>query len=78
MLDRPIIARDISTVRDWLRRKRRGLTRAGLVGRASASRLRADGLETAFEFHRGFEWERWFLDRDVAFRSLGFTAKCRR
>jgi hypothetical protein len=27
--------------------------------------LREDGIETAFGFHRDFEWERWFLDRDT-------------
>ena len=29
------------------------------------ARLRADGLETSFDFHQRFEWERWFLDRDT-------------
>src|SRR5271165_687078 len=61
----PALARDLATVRAWLRGKRRGFTRAGLVASASASRLRADGIETAFGFHRDFEWERWFLDRDT-------------
>ena len=61
----PVLSRNISTVRAWLLGKRRGFTRAGLVASASASRLRADGIETAFGFHRDFEWERWFLDRDT-------------
>jgi schlafen family protein len=32
---------------------------------AGKARLRADGLETSFDFHQRFEWERWFLDRDA-------------
>ena len=61
----PVLARNLSMVRDWLQGKRRGFTRSGLVASASASRLREDGIETAFGFHRDFEWERWFLDRDT-------------
>ena len=61
----PVLARRLATARAWLQGKRRGFTRAGLVASASASRLRADGIETAFGFHRDFEWERWFLDRDT-------------
>jgi hypothetical protein len=60
----PVLARHLSTVRRWLREKRRGLTRAGLVASSGAARLRPDGLETSFDFHQRFEWERWFLDRD--------------
>jgi len=33
-----------------------------LTASAYAARLRADGLEPDFEFHRGFDWEHWFLD----------------
>jgi hypothetical protein len=65
MSSSPVLSRDISTVRQWLREKRRGLTRAGLVASSGAARLRPDGLETSFDFHRRFEWERWFLDRDT-------------
>ena len=61
----PVLTRRLPTVRAWLQGRRRGFTRAGLVVSASASRLRADGIETAFGFHRDFEWERWFLDRDA-------------
>jgi Uncharacterized conserved protein (DUF2075) len=61
----PVVSRDISIVRQWLREKRRGLTRAGLVASSGTARLRADGLETSFDFHQRFEWERWFLDRDA-------------
>lgn len=64
MSSSPVLTRDLSTVRQWLRDKRRGLARAGLVASSGAARLRPDGLETAFDFHQRFEWERWFLDRD--------------
>lgn len=60
----PVLTRELSTARQWLREKRRGLTRAGLVASSGAARLRPDGLETSFDFHQRFEWERWFLDRD--------------
>src|SRR5439155_4675171 len=60
----PVLSGDISTVSRWLREKRRGLTRAGLVASSGAAMLRPDGLETSFDFHQRFEWERWFLDRD--------------
>ncbi|HZQ69862.1 MAG TPA: DNA/RNA helicase domain-containing protein [Terriglobales bacterium] len=59
---RPSVTRNLSNARRWLESNRRGTTRSGLVASAYAARLRADGLEPAFEFHRGFEWEHWFLD----------------
>lgn len=62
MDQKPCLVRSIDAARDWLNGNRRGSTRAGLVGSASAARLRADGLESSFEFHRGFDWEHWFLD----------------
>lgn len=61
--ERPVITRHLSTAKDWLTQHRIGLTRAGLVCSSAAIRLRADGLETAFDFHKFFEWEHWFLDR---------------
>ncbi len=61
----PILTRELQTCRTWLREQLRGKTRAGLVASASASRLRVDGLETAFGFHHNFEWEHWFLDHYV-------------
>lgn len=61
----PVLVRDLSITRQWLCEKRRGLTRAGLVASAGTARLRSDGLETSFDFHQRFEWERWFLDRDT-------------
>ncbi len=62
LAERPQLTRALETTRVWLNEKRRGFTRAGLVGSASASRLRSDGLEPSFEFHRRFDWENWFLD----------------
>jgi hypothetical protein len=62
--ERPQLTRRLETTRAWLNEKRRGYTRAGLVGSASASRLRPDGLEPSYDFHRRFDWENWFLDND--------------
>jgi hypothetical protein len=64
LIDRPQITRALETAKVWLNEKRRGFTRSGLVGSASANRLRADGLEPSFDFHRRFDWENWFLDDD--------------
>jgi Uncharacterized conserved protein (DUF2075) len=64
LAERPSLTRSLETTRAWLNLKRRGFTRAGLVGSASANRLRADGLEPSFDFHRRFDWENWFLDDD--------------
>jgi hypothetical protein len=62
LMVRPFLTRNLSTARLWLESSRRGTTRSGMVASAYAARLRADGLEPSFEFHRGFEWEHWFLD----------------
>jgi hypothetical protein len=59
---RPAVTRNLDTAKLWLRSNRRGTTRSGLAASAYAARLRADGLEPDFEFHRGFDWEHWFLD----------------
>jgi hypothetical protein len=59
---KPVVTRNLSDAKMWLENNRRGTTRSGLVASAYAARLRADGLESDFEFHRGFEWEHWFLD----------------
>jgi hypothetical protein len=59
---RPAITRSLSAARLWLTTNRRGKTRSGLTASAYAARLRADGLEPDFEFHRGFDREHWFLD----------------
>ncbi len=42
LAERPLLTRDLTSARVWLNQKRRGFTRAGLVGSASAMRLRAD------------------------------------
>jgi hypothetical protein len=68
LTERPQLTRFLETTRAWLNEKRRGFTRAGLVGSASASRLRPDGLEPSFNFHRRFDWENWFLDNDADVR----------
>ena len=60
--ERPQLTRDLAIARSWLNEKRRGFTRAGLVGSASAMRLRYDGVEPSYDFHRRFDWENWFLD----------------
>lgn len=59
---RPVLTRTLSVARSWLDGNRRGRTRSGLVASAYAARLRADGLESDFEFHRAFDWDHWFLD----------------
>jgi hypothetical protein len=59
---KPTVTRKLSDARRWLEDNRRGTTRSGFVASAYAARLRADGLEPDFEFHRGFQWEHWFLD----------------
>ena len=59
---RPSLTRSLAAARLWLANNRRGTTRSGLTASAYAARLRADGLEPDFEFHRGFDWEHWFLD----------------
>lgn len=64
LAERPHLTRDLAIARVWLNQRRRGFTRAGLVGSASAMRLRADGVEPSFDFHRRFDWEHWFLDDD--------------
>jgi len=63
MGEKPSVTRSISVTRAWLSARQLGLTRSGLVASASATRLRADGLESSFDFHKGFEWAHWFLDR---------------
>lgn len=60
---KPVVTRSLSAARAWLTSNRRGSSRSGLVGSASAVRLRADGLEPGFDFQQRFEWEHWFLDQ---------------
>jgi hypothetical protein len=59
---KPAITRSLSAAKRWLTGNCRGTTRSGLTASAYAARLRSDGLEPDFEFHRGFDWEHWFLD----------------
>jgi hypothetical protein len=61
---KPLITRNLDSARSWLKANQRGRTRAGLVASASAARLRVDGLEPSFDFHKRFDWEHWFLDTD--------------
>jgi schlafen family protein len=67
MDSRPLITRKLTDAKNWLNWMRRGRTRAGLVASATSDRLRADGLELAFDFHQRFEWEHWFLDTHECF-----------
>jgi hypothetical protein len=59
---RPAVTRSLSAAKLWLTSNRRGTTRSGMTASAYAARLRADGVEPDFEFHRGFDWDHWFLD----------------
>jgi hypothetical protein len=68
LVERPMLTRSLADARAWLNGRRRGFTRSGLVGSAHANRLRADGLEPSFDFHRRFDWENWFLDDDADVR----------
>jgi hypothetical protein len=62
MREVPVVTRDLDEARRWLRSRQLGRTRSGLVASSAATRLRADGMEAGFDFHRAFEWEHWFLD----------------
>lgn len=63
MEETPTIARSLADAKSWLNARRIGYTRAGLVACSAATRLRADGIEAGYDFHRFYEWERWLLDR---------------
>jgi Uncharacterized conserved protein (DUF2075) len=55
--------REIQVARSWLLAKAKGNRRAGLVTSSGAARLRADGVETpTFEFLRGIDYVKWFLE----------------
>ena len=62
MRELPVVTRDLDRARLWLRSRQLGRTRSGLVASSAATRLRADGMEAGFDFHKGFGWEHWFLD----------------
>lgn len=60
--EKPAITRSLEFARTWLKCRQQGRTKCGLVGSASAARLRSDGLEISFDFHQSYDWEHWFLD----------------
>jgi hypothetical protein len=65
----PLLTRSLPDARKYLRAVNRGSSRVGLAGSASAARLRVDGLEPSYDFHRFFDWEHWFLDGGQDVRS---------
>ena len=56
------ITRDLNFAKEWLRKSCRGSSRSGLVASSGAPRLRAYGIETSTNFHRGYPYEMWFLN----------------
>lgn len=62
--ERVPLTRSLAQARSWLRRRRVGSSRTGLVCSAGAARLRVDGIEADYHFHSRFKWEEWFLDTD--------------
>ena len=65
----PPITRDLNLARKWLSDRRKGTERSGLVGSASADRLRVDGLEPSYAFHSNLKWDLWFLNPPEDVRS---------
>lgn len=64
------LTRDIHVARTWLRLTANGLRRAGLVASSGAARLRAEGVEPpTFDFLRGVDYVRWFLEPAGDYRS---------
>lgn len=57
------LTRDLSAARKWLRERRRGERRSGLLASAGALRLRAEGIELSpgFRGNKG-QYENWFLN----------------
>jgi hypothetical protein len=51
------VTRDLNEARSWLRRKRRGFERAGLLASSNAARLKPHGIFVK----AGIEPEKWFL-----------------
>lgn len=58
------VTRNLETARSWLRMHNylNPEQRTGLIASSSDLRLRAYGIEMSTGFHRGFAFERWFLD----------------
>jgi hypothetical protein len=55
------LTRDLTQLRDELRRHALGDSRYGLVGSSKAVRLRAEGLEPDSAFHAAYPWQHWYL-----------------
>lgn len=58
-----LISRDLIETRRWLRRRARGLRRAGLLASSGAARLRAEGLGAELPHMDASLVAHWFLDR---------------
>ena len=65
------VTRNLETARSWLRMHHslNQTERTGLIASSSDLRLRAYGIEMSTGFHRGFAFERWFLDSEDDIRS---------
>jgi hypothetical protein len=64
------LTRDVQIARAWLRLNASGRRRAGLVASSGAARLRAEGVEPpTFDFLRGVDYVRWFLEPAGDYRS---------
>ena len=64
------MARDLNTIRAWLRDHQGGNRRTGLVASSGAARLRAEGVEPpTFSFLGGIDYSKWFLEPDGDHRS---------
>lgn len=64
------MARDLRTIRRWLREHQGGNRRTGLVASSGAARLRAEGVEPpTFSFLGGIDYTKWFLEPDGDHRS---------
>lgn len=64
------MARDLKTIRTWLRDRQGGHRRTGLVASSGAARLRAEGVEPpTFSFLGGIDYSKWFLEPDGDHRS---------
>jgi hypothetical protein len=64
------VSRDLKNIKKWLTSKSDAGRRVGLVASSEADRLRAEGIETpAFDFIRGVDVPRWFLENASDHRS---------
>jgi hypothetical protein len=57
-----LVSRDLDLVKRRMTQLAQGTARYGLVASSSATRLRADGIETSTSFHRSYPHEYWFLN----------------